>query len=89
MVLVVLPNSLDFSRFGVAAGRSVGNAVRRNKAKRILREAWRLEMTDIPDGWDLLVIARHPMTKTTFQQTNKVLVGLLRRANLYKGNHDN
>jgi len=88
MVLVVLPNPLDFSRFGVAAGRSVGNAVRRNKAKRLLREAWRLEMTDIPDGWDLLVIARRPMTNTTFQQTNKVLVGLLRRASLYKGNHD-
>ncbi len=44
------------SRLAFVAGRAVGNAVARNRAKRRLREAARL--ATVPDGWDLVISAR-------------------------------
>ncbi len=41
MTLFVLPNSLETARIGIAATRKLGDAVRRNRAKRIVRELFR------------------------------------------------
>jgi ribonuclease P protein component len=82
IVLVVLQNEMDQSRIGVAAGRSIGNAVQRNRAKRILRESIRPLMPDIRPGWDLVILARKPMTDARFDEIGKALTGLLTQAQL-------
>lgn len=48
----------DDSRFGVSVGRKVGNAVVRNRVKRIIREAIAELEQDLPDGLDYVVLAR-------------------------------
>lgn len=45
-------------RLGVVASRKVGNAVARNRAKRLVREAFRLHQEALPTGIDLVVIVR-------------------------------
>lgn len=82
VVLIALLNGLDTSRFGVAAGRSVGNAVRRNRAKRLIREALRPLVAAVPPGWDILLIAREPITRTGCQETQEAILALLKRARL-------
>lgn len=47
------------SRLGITASRKVGNAVERNRAKRLAREAFRALGGLLPAGHDLLVIVRH------------------------------
>jgi ribonuclease P protein component len=89
VVLVVLPNEQEVSRFGVAAGRSVGNAVRRNRAKRRLREVLRASVPNITPGWDLVVIARRPMVDAKFEDIQNALAGLLRKSGLYPHSNDN
>ena len=58
-VLQVIKNSLSYSRIGFVASRHVGNAVKRNRAKRLMREAFGYHDANILAGWDLLLIARH------------------------------
>jgi ribonuclease P protein component len=43
----------------IASGKAVGRAVRRNRAKRRLREAFRLHQQSLPPACDLVLVARH------------------------------
>lgn len=47
----------------IASGAAVGNAVRRNRAKRRLREVFRAQQTHVPTQCDLLLIARAAVTE--------------------------
>jgi ribonuclease P protein component len=82
VVLVVLPNEMDQSRFGISAGRSIGNAVQRNRAKRILRETVRPLIPAIATGWDLVILARKPMANARFDEIGAALTNLLTQARL-------
>lgn len=48
LVVFALPNDLPHPRLGLAVGRHVGNAVRRNLVKRLLRETLRLDQYTLP-----------------------------------------
>lgn len=45
-------------RVGLAVPRAVGSAVARNRMKRLLREAWRSLLTEVPSGHDYVLAAR-------------------------------
>ena len=59
------PNGLAFCRLGLSVGKRVGGAVARNRAKRIIREAFRLGQHELPQGagqgLDLVVTVRGPV----------------------------
>ncbi len=82
VVLIVRPNGLAQVRVGVAAGRSVGKAVQRNKAKRRLREIMRPLIPQIAPGYDLMLIARKPLPTADFAEVQRAVLTLLGRANL-------
>ena len=82
VVLVVHENDAGHARVGVAAGRTVGNAVKRNRAKRLLRAAMGALLTSVRPGWDMVLIARPPLAASNCDEVRAVLVALLRRAEL-------
>ena len=82
IVLITLPNETDKSRFAVAAGRSIGNAVQRNRAKRILREKLRPMIPGISAGWDVILLARKPFSSARDNEIKTTLSTLLSRAKL-------
>ena len=82
LVLVVSPAAENTLKVGVTAGRSVGGAVQRNRAKRLLREAMRLLLPAIRPGCDLILIARQPLAVAAYEQVQATLSQLMRRANL-------
>lgn len=85
IVLIALPNHMNKSRFAITAGRSIGNAVQRNRAKRILRETLRSQLPGIASGWDVILVARQPMNSVNIQDLKVALKSLLYRANLWEG----
>lgn len=57
-VIYVRPNGKPFNRLGITAGKKVGNAVCRNRAKRIIRLAYRNSEINMPVGMDIVIVAR-------------------------------
>ena len=51
-------NELDQTRIGLSVSKKHGNAIRRSRIKRLLREAFRLSQYDLPKGLDLILIPR-------------------------------
>jgi ribonuclease P protein component len=75
-------NSARPVRVGVAAGKTTGTAVHRNRAKRLLREALRPYLASLASGWDLILIARPPLVTATLEDTRVALLNILRRAKI-------
>lgn len=86
VVLVAQPNQSQNIRVGVTAGKTVGTAVSRNRAKRLLREVMRPMLPNLASGWDLILIARPKLVTASLEITRDAVITLLHRAKLIPSN---
>ena len=82
VVLIVQTHDQPRLKVGVTAGRTVGTAVYRNRAKRLLREAMRTLIPNIAPGLDLILIARPGLVSASLEETRQALLNLLQRAQI-------
>ncbi|MEC8911473.1 MAG: ribonuclease P protein component [Chloroflexota bacterium] len=80
LVIRYLANGSNCSRFGFLVSKRIGNADVRNKVKRRLREAVRLN--PVKAGWDAIFIVRRGAGSAKYQDLKDAIDNLLQRANL-------
>jgi len=56
--LLLKQNGLGITRLGITVSKKTGNAVKRNKVKRLIREFFRLHKRDFPRGYDIVIAAK-------------------------------
>lgn len=69
VVVYVLKNRCRSLRVGITTSKKTGNAVKRSRSRRVLREALRALAPEIKQGYDLILVAR---AKTPFVKSTQV-----------------
>lgn len=75
--LFLRPNGLPVSRFGWSIKKALGNAVKRNRIRRRLREILRMHRMEIAGGWDVVIHPRSSVGTAEFAGVAAELVKLM------------
>jgi len=67
-------NGLPHSRLGITTSRKLGNAIRRNRARRLVREAYRTHRELLPKGFDLVFVVRAPLLRRSAADLGPLMV---------------
>lgn len=73
------------SRLGVVTSKKIGNSVARSRARRLLRESFRLHQNDFNQAVDLVLVARPSIAGRAFADVEKDFLKVMRQARLEKG----
>ncbi len=84
LVMYYLAKEKEEKGLGLSVSKKIGNAVVRNRAKRLIREAYRLNEERVKDGYDLVFIARRRIRGSEYSRVEKEMLNLLSRAGILK-----
>ena len=83
LVMYILDNKSDSTRVGISVSKKVGKAIIRNKIRRRIKEAYRLNVDEnIKSGYDIVFIARVASNEAEYKDIQKSVNNLIKKANI-------
>lgn len=83
IIIYALPNKQSFKRIGISVSKKTGNAVERNRKKRLIRECYRHFEDYIPDGFDIVIAARAAEEESKYSALLKEFKYLLKKLQIF------
>ena len=84
LVLYARKNRLDVNRVGITVGKKLGKAHIRNRARRRIREVYRLHEDRFQPGWEIVVVARSRVVDAPFDKLVRSYLSLAKRAGILR-----
>ncbi|UJW59583.1 ribonuclease P protein component [Bacillus sp. A116_S68] len=88
VVYQVKKTEQDTIRIGLSVSKKLGNAVVRNRIKRLMKENLRGLVPSLHQNRDVVIIARHPVAEMTYDEIKKSLNHVLKVARLFRNNRN-
>ena len=79
VVVYALKNRTKNVRVGITTSKKVGNAVQRNRCRRVIREAYRGLVPAVQGGWDLVFVARSRTLHMKSTEVRRVMEAHLKK----------
>lgn len=86
LVLYARKNRTNTNRVGITVSKKLGKAHIRNRVRRRLREAYRLNEAQFAPGWDIVLVARSRSIEAPFDKLTDSLLSLAKKAGVLQEN---
>lgn len=84
VVVYARRNGSDCNRLGITTGVKLGRAVDRNRARRRIRETYRLNESRLKRGWDIVIVARTAAIDGDFGELQRSFLQQCKRLRILK-----
>ncbi len=84
LVMYIMKSKLDYNKVGFSVSKKIGNSVKRNRVKRLLRENYRLFHHKLKIGYTIIFTGRQKSSEASFWDIQKNMVSTFKRAKLLK-----
>ncbi len=88
VVLYIMKTRRQDIRLGITAGKKIGKAVSRNRAKRVITAAFRECLPQIPAGYDFIIVARTRILSAKSTAVAASMRSLLKNAGVIEALND-
>ena len=84
LVLYVRKNNMVNSRVGYSITKKIGNSVVRNKVRRRMKEIYRLNFSDIKEGYDLIFIPKKNIVDISYKDLESAMLHIMKLSKVFK-----
>lgn len=84
LILYVKKNDKKVTRVGYTITKKIGNAVTRNRLRRMMKEVYRLNFHNIKEGYDLVFIAKKKLVGISYKELESSMLHIMSLAKLLK-----